>query len=332
MEFESQSDKLISSSFIYQSDSVPNTLRSTGTVYLNRDQTGSDDQPVGLDNVPISHLVSNGRAAALKLDRNGFELFQHTYDHIDYFDDDSIVTRYYDEVCAFIKSVTGAKKVVAFDHNIRASKQKSWMNADGDETAKREIRGGNQIQSPASVVHNDYTLTSAPLRLAMLGFAPKVNDTWAKRTQGESLIPQDEIDELMAGRYVFINAWRNISTEPVREMPLGLCDAETLDPQDLVTFEIRYADRVGENYFARNNAAHRWYFFPEMTRDEVILLKVWDSYGDLAVRGAGGGGGGDAMPDGGCSTFSLHSAFKDPTSEPGCPPRESIEIRTVAFF
>ena len=32
--------------------------------------------------------------------------------------------------------------------------------------------------------------------------------------------------------------------------PLALCDAQTVEPDDLVVFEIHYADRVGENYFA----------------------------------------------------------------------------------
>ena len=41
--------------------------------------------------------------------------------------------------------------------------------------------------------------------------------------------------------------------DPVEINPLALCDASTVSPQDLVVFEIHYADRVGENYFAKHN-------------------------------------------------------------------------------
>ena len=88
----------------------------------------------------------------------------------------------------------------------------------------------------------------------------------------------------------------------------------------------RYADRVGENYTATHSPAHQWYYFPRMTRDEAMLLKVWDSEGSIAR--------GDVSN--GQSTFSLHSAFKDEAAlaQLSTPPkpRESIEVRTVAFF
>ena len=32
------------------------------------------------------------------------------------------------------------------------------------------------------------------------------------------------------------------------------------------------------------------------------------------------------------STFSLHTAFADPTTPAGCPPRESIEVRTIVMY
>ena len=50
-----------------------------------------------------------------------------------------------------------------------------------------------------------------------------------------------------------------------------------MHPDDLVVFEIHYADRIGENYFAKHADAHRWYFYPALTRDEALLIKQWDS-------------------------------------------------------
>ncbi|MBM3583860.1 MAG: hypothetical protein FJX36_05350 [Alphaproteobacteria bacterium] len=93
---------------------------------------------------------------------------------------------------------------------------------------------------------------------------------------------------------------------PVRAEPLGLVDASTLGPRDLVKADLVYADRTGEIYYGAYNPAHRWYAAPFMTPDEAILIKCYDSARDGRAR------------------FSLHSAFPDPTTPADAPPRESI--------
>lgn len=115
---------------------------------------------------------------------------------------------------------------------------------------------------------------------------------------------------------------------PIATRPLALCDGRSVDPDDLVVFEIHYADRVGENYFARAAPRHRWFTFPGLTRDEPLLIKQWDSAGTLArTRGAQG----DGSADGPC-TFSFHSAFKDPATPADAPDRWSIEVRCMAIY
>jgi hypothetical protein len=100
-------------------------------------------------------------------------------------------------------------------------------------------------------------------------------------------------------------------------------------PEDLVVFEIHYQDRVGENYFAKHSPRHRWYFYPGMRRDEVLLIKQWDSAGELAQSQ---GVRGDAKGDQDASTFSFHSAFEDPATLTGAPDRWSIEVRCVVLY
>ena len=51
-----------------------------------------------------------------------------------------------------------------------------------------------------------------------------------------------------------------------------------------------------------------------MSPDQAILLKTYDSETDGRAR------------------FIGHSAFEDPTTRADAPMRESIEIRTIAFF
>mmetsp|Transcript_15365 Transcript_15365/g.32034 ORF Transcript_15365/g.32034 Transcript_15365/m.32034 type:complete len:203 (-) Transcript_15365:39-647(-) len=183
------------------------------------------------------------------------------------------------------------------------------------------VQGGSTaVQPPAQLVHNDYTLTSGPARLKQLAALPGVNDV-TKRIQGEvPLLTQQEVELALSSRFAIVNVWRNIREEPVRVLPLACCDARSVAAEDLCVFEIHYADRVGENYFAAHAPRHSWYYYPDMTRDEALLIKQWDSRGAL-VTGSGMS-----------STFSLHTAFHDPSTPAGSPDRESIELRFLCIF
>ena len=96
--------------------------------------------------------------------------------------------------------------------------------------------------------------------------------------------------------------------------PLAIADARSLEMKDLIAAERRYPDRVGETYQIAYNPEHEWYYFPMMLRDEAIVFKVYDSKKDGRAR------------------FTAHTAFVDPTTPADAPPRQSIEIRTLAFF
>ncbi len=231
-----------------------------------------------------------------------------------------VVEAYYPECTRLVQEQTGATDVFAFDHNVRSVAGK---------TNKKQIEGGQQ--APARVVHGDYTLTSAPQRLRDLAQAPAENDTYRSSLgAGEMLLDAERVERVLAGRrFALINVWRNIAPEPVQCDPLAFCDAQRVTPEDLVVFEIHYADRVGENYFAKSRPSHRWWVYPEITRDEAILIKQWDSAGTMA-RSEG------AWPDSAATdarcTFSFHSAFNDPTTPEDAPPRWSVEVRCLAFY
>jgi hypothetical protein len=175
-------------------------------------------------------------------------------------------------------------------------------------------------------------LTSAPQRLRDLTRPPTGNDTLRTvLAEGHSLLDPDAVDQAIAsGRFAIINLWRNIAAEPVATQPLALCDAVSVRPEHLVVFEIHYADRIGENYFAKHDDGHRWYFYPGLTRNEALLIKQWDSAGRLA-RSKGAQPDADAANGEPC-TFSFHSAFEDPATPPDAPERWSIEVRCVALY
>lgn len=299
----------------YQGDAVPRGLTATGRVGTHRDGSGSDGEYFGCEFVPRDVPVTNGRGQSFDLDNHGFTLVEDKREHIDYLDEVRILQDYYPTCCEIVKQVTGAAEVFAFDHNVRSSSLKD---------AKANIKGGSAVQGPAFVVHNDYTRTSAPRRVRDLSNVPKVNDTLRKVLGERPLIDPTRVEALLAGRWALINVWRNIKATPVQKLPLALCEGPSVPLEDVVTFEIHYADRVGENYFACKSADHRWFYFPAASRDEAILLKVWDSAGA-------------AFADQSCqrhvpATFSFHTAFDDPSSPPDADERESIEVRTIAFF
>jgi hypothetical protein len=114
-------------------------------------------------------------------------------------------------------------------------------------------------------------------------------------------------------RIAAINVWRPIAA-PVLDSPLALCDASSVAASDLVAAELRYPDRTGEIYYVRYNAAHRWYYLTEMRSDEVWVFKNYDAATDGRAR------------------FTPHTAFLDPTQDPGVPARESVEFRAFAVF
>ena len=65
-----------------------------------------------------------------------------------------------------------------------------------------------------------------------------------------------------------------------------------------------------------------------MTMEESLLLKQWDSKGGVASGAKSDNGTSD---DDGLSTFTIHSAFLDPT-RPDFPHRKSIEVRCVVTW
>lgn len=228
--------------------------------------------------------IHNARAIAqnLSLDREGFAFVVHNSNVDNFYDEDEIRRVYYPEAEQLLKEVTGATQVVIFDHTLR--------------NAQRSKQGESGIREPAKRVHNDFTAKSGYTRARIELAAQGV----------------DNIDELLQQRFAVINVWRPIA--PVQESPLTVCDALSIAPTDLVAGDLVYRDRVGETYAVTYNPTHRWFYFPQMQRDEVLFIKCFDSTEDGRAR------------------FAAHTGFDDPTSPVDAPPRESIELRTLVFY
>ncbi len=246
-------------------------------------------EPVAGDLPPVMPLdphlmqIRNLRPISdeLSLDVQGFALAEQRSAVRDFWDDEEVRRVYYPEAERFITELTGASRVFIFDH---LQRRRVPGQLDRSRSGPRQ---------PATRVHVDHTDRSGPQR---------VRDLMG-----------NDAEELLRGRVQVINLWRPIRGEPLRDAPLAVCDSRTVESKDLVASDLVYRDRVGETYSVAYNPAHRWYYVPEMRRDEALLLKIADTRTDISAR------------------FMPHTSFTDPTTPADAAPRESIELRTLVF-
>lgn len=227
---------------------------------------------------PHTVTIANGRLLqpVPTLDREGFELRRSPTILRNFSDDDMVVRVYHPKVERLIKEATGASDVVVFDHTIRLAEHSTTVRA------------------PVYHAHNDYTAASAPKRVI-------------------DLLGEEKGRKRLGNRFAQINVWRPIG-DVVQSAPLALADAQTVREDLLVPTTLDYENRRGEVYELKYDPAIRWVTFPNMTPDEVVLIKGYDSAADDRAK------------------LSPHTAFIDPTTPEDAPARKSIEVRAFAFF
>lgn len=265
---------------------------------------------------PRAMTIVDGRGeqGSLSLDRNGVVLLPHAtaLSTQDFYErQERIMSEYYAEMRELVRRATGASRVVIFDHNVRNVQESRRRVKEQGSSAYRLIDGVQRVDGYAMGVHNDYTLESAPERIRQLSSPRGQGGSYLHR---EPLVPAADVDRLLSRRFAFINVWRNISEEhPIVSHPLAVCDGSSIREGHFVRSALIYRDRVGYTYGVKHRPEHRWLYFSGMRKDEALLLKVMDSKPDV-VR------------------WTAHTAFRDPRTPKGAPPRESIEVRCIAFF
>jgi hypothetical protein len=234
--------------------------------------------------------ITDARGLPTALDREGFLLVEHVSAVTDFHrlqEDPAVDAQYVEETAAMLAELTGAARVLML-----GSGKKRYGESAVDRLAPLKNA------KPARYPHADNTDASAE-NLANLF------DAFV-----------DDFDLGTYPRWAMYNVWRTFSPPP-QDFPLALCDARTVDPSDEVTVTAITAELSGDivhdttSYV--HNPAHRWYWFPDMTVDEVIVFKSHDTDPAKARRVA-------------------HTAFTDPTCPPGVPTRASVEMRALAVF
>jgi hypothetical protein len=221
--------------------------------------------------------IRDGRAVIkqLSLDKQGFVLVRSQTAVSNFYDEPEVRAVYYPEVERLVQRATGAEKVLVFAHDVRS--------------ALKARDGEKGVREPVAAVHNDYTLKSGPQHV-------------------RELLEPDEAEVRLKNRFTEINVWRPIRG-PVQSTPLAVCDSRSIAQKDLVPTELKH-----EVYMVAFNPKHRWFYFPNMETNEVLLIKGFDSMEDGRAR------------------FTAHAAFEDPTAPSLAPARESIEVRALVFY
>ena len=240
------------------------------------------------------HLVAvqDGRPVqnSFELDVHGFEIVEHRSAISDFTDPAELTATYVPEICRFVQERLGADQVLS----------RGW------ELRRSVAPGEHGAQPPAGGVHVDYAPDHVPGMVAR-AYARHFPDGPGFR------------------RAVVTSTWRVFSPPP-QDWPLALCDFRSLAPEDGAATTAYFVDAlpedpfgpvehlrpVGRSWKVRHNPAHEWWYFPGMTRDEVLLIKLGDT-------------------DRGVAWAAPHAAFPDPTVQ-GAVPRHSIEFRTFAYF
>lgn len=135
------------------------------------------------------------------------------------------------------------------------------------------------------------------------------------------MLMQADAGRLGKTRWGIINAWRPLKL--IRREPLAVCDVRSVPDSDLRVLGVIYplpdgmvyngsSDLKSDTWNVAANPEHKWYYASNMTPDEVLLLKMYDTKLDGRAR---------KCP---------HSAFKRSYDEG--PARESIETRCLVFW
>ena len=215
--------------------------------------------------------------------QEGFALFPHTSAVTDFQNPGELARVYEPEMERLVMEVSGADHVVSSGPGLLRFSQ-----AAPDSSGL--------ILRPAHFAHTDMSES------IVAGFT----EQWWPRNTGRPV-----------RRFAYYTIWRALSPPP-QDVPLALCDARSVSSSDLVDSD-SVLDLPGQPEFSvvlpivRHNPRHRWSYFPNLNREEVLVFKSYDT--DPREP--------QTVP---------HSAFRDSSCPAGATPRVSIEARVVAFW
>ena len=165
--------------------------------------------------------------------------FENHISQISQFESSSDWHQVYDqELTSLLKDKLQAKDVIVFDHTVRIDD----LNAD---------------RKPARNVHNDYSALGANKRLV-------------------DLVGKQKAEEFKNGHFAFVNIWRPVE-QIIKNSPLGFIRPSSIKPEDWVTIELIYPDRLGQILGVSANEDHEWFYMSTMKPSEVVIFNIYDN-------------------------------------------------------
>ncbi|MDA9505033.1 hypothetical protein XI09_10045 [Bradyrhizobium sp. CCBAU 11386] len=190
----------------------------------------------------------------LSLDREGFVLVQHEIAALTERESPPFVSKYIEEMAAFIKAYLGASWVVPW---VRAG-ELGEANVLLSAATLRSAAAGSK-HTPAPLAHIDFSSKYAPAVAAL-----------ANRAHG--------ISRRAYSRMMLIQAWCALSPPP-QDLPLAIADGRTVADTDLIEDWGDHPNRksVSPGWVLRHSPTQVWYYFSNMKQDEFIIFKGYDS-------------------------------------------------------
>ena len=235
-----------------------------------------------LEIAPVEMQIADARGRSASLDVDGFTLLEHRSAIDDFTDRAPLEVIYRREIVELISTLTGADLVVVNSPGVLRFSERSANSGALDN--------------------------SRPARFAHVDISDATAGAFARRAA-----PADRI----LARSAQFNIWRAIS-QPPQDVPLAVCHAGSISGRDLILADAVF-DTPGkpewsfEGLVVAHDPSHRWHWYSEMRRDEVLVFKTHDSD---PVRA-------HCVP---------HVAFDNPHCDSRTAPRVSIEMRAIALW
>ena len=142
------------------------------------------------------------------------------------------------ELTSLLKEKIGAKEVIVYDHTVR-------------------IDDPNADRKPARNVHNDYSIQGAHQRLI-------------------DLVGREKAKEFHDSHFGFVNVWRPVE-QIIMNSPLGFIRPSSINPEDWMTIELIYPDRIGQILGVASNQDHEWFYMSKMKPNDVAIFNIYDN-------------------------------------------------------
>jgi hypothetical protein len=231
---------------------------------------------------PVEMDIRDARGLEMTLDGAGFTLCAHRSAVIDFTDRSAVDATYRPEIVGLVGALCGADLVLVNNPGVLRFSERSAKSGTLDN--------------------------SRPARFAHVDVSDATAAAFAQRAAPHGR---------RVSRFAHYNIWRVIS-DPPQDVPLAVCDARSVTPADLIAADAVFnaphqPEWSFEGIVVAHHPAHRWHWYSDMTREEVLVFKTNDS--DLKRA--------HCVP---------HVAFDNPSAGAQAAPRASIEMRAIAYW